>query len=239
MAPQKIQIIVRPQTAVDDGPPVLLDLSGLLRVDDRIRKMVADDDDAWMVAESAIEALLARGVDPFGRPVEHLVAEWLDDVDNPDERELWLDQNPLWDGADDTPHPFGGYTSTRQEVCDGEEHTLYLDAQGRRHRTDGPAVVTVSGAETTHRWYAHGKNTREGAPSTVVTHDGTVVGFAFTDGSGRLHNPHGPALMDEDSLSWYLRGELTAHCTLPTDATGQRIPFGSAAAPVDWMQDWA
>lgn len=88
----------------------------------------------------------------------------------------------------------------------------YLDAEGRLHRNDGPAIIEMDGYQAWYRhglrhredgpariwcngtkeWYLYGQKHRVGAPA-VTYEDGTEIWYEF----GLRHRIDGPAYIDD------------------------------------------
>lgn len=142
----------------------------------------------------------------------------------------WLDANPAWTSGCGRPHPFGGYHEVSQEQAWHERYTFYWDADGKLHRTDGPAAITINGRDRlrTESWHHHGKNLTPGhvsahdddrwpegfqpwqASRTVaLDHDEVEVGAVFTDYDGELHRDGGPAKFTHTGeRQWWWRGQM-------------------------------
>lgn len=72
----------------------------------------------------------------------------------------------------------------------------YLD--GKKHREDGPAVIT----ETSKEWWINGKKHRVDGPA-VIMHNGSVLYYQ----NGLLHREGGPAIELSNGLKeWYING---------------------------------
>jgi len=90
---------------------------------------------------------------------------------------------------------------TDQPVCtvlpDGtQEWRLY----GKRHRADGPAVISPDGYEA---WYLNGRLHRADGPA-ITYPDGAEEWWL----DGKLHRTDGPAIVDPDgSEAWYQHGK--------------------------------
>ncbi|GAA1774197.1 hypothetical protein GCM10009810_34040 [Nostocoides vanveenii] len=92
-----------------------------------------------------------------------------------------------------TPHPTGGYVSVEVR----SDQTVYRDADGHRHRVDGPAVVTSTGKT---RWFRHGILHRLDGPA--YANPGAVAKW-FVD--GRRHRLDGPAVVhSQGHRQWWL-----------------------------------
>ena len=76
--------------------------------------------------------------------------------------------------------------------------TIYEDAQGRWHRTDGPAIECKDSAKY---WYIHGKRHRTDGPS-IIRASGTQV-WNYND---LMHREDGPAVTYHDGVSFYFHG---------------------------------
>ena len=81
--------------------------------------------------------------------------------------------------------------------------TKFWYLNGKRHRTDGPAVEYTNGDK---RWYHNGKLHRTDGPA-VEWSEGTK----FWNHNGKLHRTDGPAIeYSNGTKRWYLDGkELT------------------------------
>jgi hypothetical protein len=98
---------------------------------------------------------------------------------------------------------------------------IYLDAEGRLHRDDGPAIVTPGPDYcaiqfyTEERYYYHGQLHRTGAPA-IVRHRlaDSIIEFNRPHEKwyhmGKLHRLDGPAIVNEDVMrnKYYRDGEL-------------------------------
>ncbi|QCI92574.1 hypothetical protein [Novosphingobium sp. EMRT-2] len=77
-------------------------------------------------------------------------------------------------------------------------------ADGKLHREDGPAVVSLSGKKK--EWYRHGLKHREDGPAVEWSDGDSEWWF-----NGELHREDGPAIERADGTKeWYLYGEH--HC---------------------------
>jgi hypothetical protein len=93
------------------------------------------------------------------------------------------------------------------EYADGSK-TWYLN--GNLHRTDGPAVERIDG---TKRWYLNGEYHRTDGPA-IENVDGTKYWFL----NGKLHRTFGPAIEYADGTKeWYLNGERQSPPSLAQD----------------------
>jgi hypothetical protein len=76
-----------------------------------------------------------------------------------------------------------------------------VNARGKLHRTDGPALEYADGSE---EWYLDGKRHRSDGPA-VECADGSKLWYL----DGKLHRTDGPAVECADgSKFWYLDGKL-------------------------------
>jgi hypothetical protein len=83
----------------------------------------------------------------------------------------------------------------------------WLDDEGRPHREDGPAFLSVDGTE---RWYIHGKLHRADGPATTLS-QGTQKWFH----NGKLHREDGPAIIYGPAFArrpgvkkWFYNGQI-------------------------------
>jgi hypothetical protein len=89
-----------------------------------------------------------------------------------------------------------GYTIT-SEV---DNTCVVWKMDGKRHRTDGPAVIRADG---TQAWYLDNKRHRTDGPA-VIDSDGYQVWYL----DGKLHRTYGPAVIRADGYqAWYLDGK--------------------------------
>jgi hypothetical protein len=85
-------------------------------------------------------------------------------------------------------------TSGRHVSADGRE--FWLNAEGKLHRDDGPAVEYGDGSKA---WYRNGTFHREDGPA-YESADGTKVWCR----NGRVHRDGGPACISPDGYeAWY------------------------------------
>ncbi|GAA1753687.1 hypothetical protein [Nostocoides vanveenii] len=68
---------------------------------------------------------------------------------------------PAWVEDGVTPHPTGGYV----RVITNDHNTLYLDADGKSHRLDGPAITRQDRGSA--GWWKHGRPHRFDGPAVV------------------------------------------------------------------------
>ena len=79
---------------------------------------------------------------------------------------------------------------------DGSKH-WWVD--GKRHRTDGPAVEWITGSK---RWYVDGKLHRTDGPA-IDRPDGSREWYV----DGKRHRLDGPAIEDADgTIGWWVNG---------------------------------
>ena len=70
---------------------------------------------------------------------------------------------------------------------------------GKRHREDGPAVISPNG---TQYWFLNGKRHRKDGPAYIGS-DGSQYWYL----NGKLHREDGPAYIGSNgSQKWYLNG---------------------------------
>ena len=87
----------------------------------------------------------------------------------------------------------------RREV-DDYGTVRWFNADGVRHRVDGPAVTNSFG---TKRWYLNGERHRTDGPAIEFS-DGTKYWYL----NGRLHREDGPAIEKANgSKQWYKNGK--------------------------------
>ena len=78
---------------------------------------------------------------------------------------------------------------------------------GKRQRTDGPAVEYTDGEK---EWYLNGKLHREDGPA-VINYDGSEEWYI----NGKRHREDGPAFINSNgSESWYINGEVVNNTLL-------------------------
>ena len=99
-----------------------------------------------------------------------------------------------------TPHPTGGYVAIRPWFG----WTEYVDADGRRHRMDGPAVDGRSEGGRAE-WWVEGRLHRIGGPA--------IEGYGETAGArqwfvdGQAHRVDGPAIESPGRVNaWFVNG---------------------------------
>jgi len=130
-----------------------------------------------------------------------------------------------------------------------ERDELHWYLEGRRHRDEGPALITAAGER---QWFAHGQRHREDGPAWIhvdgglswwqqgrVHRDGApaLIDAAVDDGArvreawyrhGELHRVDGPAvILGDGTRQWWLEGAQVSHLDLPQLA--RCAPRGSLA----------
>jgi len=84
------------------------------------------------------------------------------------------------------------------ELWNNTTRCWYLN--GKKHREDGPAVMSVDGSKY---WYLNGELHREDEPAVIYV-NGSKIWYL----NGELHREDGPAVMWVDgSKQWYLNGK--------------------------------
>ena len=87
-----------------------------------------------------------------------------------------------------------------QEVRTYENGTIEWYFNGKRHRTDGPAVIHPDGYQV---WYLNGKLHRTDGPAVIYS-----SGYQAWYQDGKRHRTDGPAVIDSDGgQAWYLNGK--------------------------------
>ena len=91
-----------------------------------------------------------------------------------------------------------------EELCAIIETTglgtvIYRNAEGRFHRTAGPAIVFHTGVQ---HWYQNGVLHREDGPAVIYT-NGSLLWYR----NGVLHRTDGAACILNGIRYWFLNGE--------------------------------
>lgn len=131
-----------------------------------------------------------------------------------------------------------------------ERDELHWYLGGRRHRSDGPALITAAGER---QWFDEGRRHRIGGPAWIHADGGMswwqdgrvhrIGGPALIDAAiagddprvreawyqaGQLHRTDGPAVIYGDGAhEWWLEGVRVSRLDLPSAAAG--APRGSLA----------
>ena len=94
---------------------------------------------------------------------------------------------------------FYGYSIAEKMFCkvDEDGNKVYLNAKGKLHREDGPAIECADGDKF---WYLNGKLHREDGPA-IECADGSKSWWL----NGKRHREDGPAIERTDGYKgWYL-----------------------------------
>lgn len=102
----------------------------------------------------------------------------------------------------------GGYVRVDAQA-DG---VRYLDAGGRLHREDGPAVERFGAGMVKRQWCRHGTPFNPAGPAAEWTEENGLVTYQdFRDEEGWLHRAEGPAVVRGDgSREWHVHGKMIA-----------------------------
>ena len=96
-----------------------------------------------------------------------------------------------------TPHPTGGYVTVKGSASGFQ----FLNAEGKLHRLDGPAVEGLDGS---FQWWVDDKRHRLDGPA-IEWSDGTREWWV----DDKRHRLDGPAVENADGTrKWYLNGRL-------------------------------
>ena len=88
---------------------------------------------------------------------------------------------------------------TEYKVVIYDTHTVWLNLEGKLHRTDGPAIEYADGYK---EWWINDKPHRIDGPA-VEWVDGRKYWFM----NGKLHREDGPAIeWDDGYKEWYING---------------------------------
>lgn len=180
---QPCMIAVQPEAWVDDyaveaGAEVEFDIAHALHnYDQDAREMIlfeAEHNSApdldYLYLEAADRGDVEKGYGPF---TVHVDADRL--------RE-WMADNPPWVQDGVTPHPTGGYVTVEDANSDYEMIRSYRDADGKHHRTDGPAFIKEDETGVLERHYQHGELHNENGPAQVIVSNSGTSRVWYVDG---------------------------------------------------------
>lgn len=162
-------IAVQPEAWVDDyaveaGAEVEFDIAHALHnYDQDAREMIlfeaegnSTPDLDYLYLEAADRGDVEKGYGPFTLRIDAArLREWMAD-------------NPTWVQDGTTPHPTGGYVTVEDANSDHESIRSYRDADGKHHRTDGPAFIKEDETGVMSRHYKHGKLHNDNGPAQVI-----------------------------------------------------------------------
>lgn len=99
-----------------------------------------------------------------------------------DQLREWMADNPPWTQDGTTPHPTGGYVSIEDNDSDHEQVRSYRDADGKHHRTDGPAFIKEDDTGVMEQHYRHGRLHNDDGPAQVIVSNSGTSKTWYVDG---------------------------------------------------------
>lgn len=98
------------------------------------------------------------------------------------------------------------YDALKYRIVEHDTYTEYLNAEGQRHRTGGPAIEMQNGDKF---WWVNGKLHRTDGPAVEWHNDGMVVATPAEEwySRGKRHCMTGPAIIYKDGgREWWQGG---------------------------------